>query len=231
MGWKQKIPKRELLGKYESWLVVMKGGSCMRTYDRVLDKFLGMFPNVEWIEDYSSVHLTDYVTLRKQQGASDKTMQFELNIIRGFWKWMIEDKGLRLSNPARAFKLRVKGTYKYVCKNLSLDEVNRIITACENVEHKKYILDMMRGAVGTPHTGKKRQAIIDAAHRAGFPNFAPVQLKMYLRSGLAKDIIEAYCAELLKALSPGDQCSSSTPATSQPPEQLPQDEPRTPCPL
>ncbi len=198
MGNKKATPRyeiREWLGKFESYLLIMKGREVFRYYDKVLERLFAMFPNHTGLEQFTTVDIADYKLARVQQGKKELSIVYELYVFYAFWRWLMEDKGLPLYNPARAFKNNRPSKSKKI--NISLGELNRLLAECSPHE-QRVVLNVIQG-VPCPK-GKPRQVIRDAAARAGLPAFDLYELKLNLHRRLNREIIEFYCQQLLRAL-------------------------------
>ena len=205
-----RYPIREWLGRFESYLLIMKGREVFRYYDKVLERLFVMFPNHTGLEQFTTVDIADYKLARVQQGKKELSIVYELYVFYAFWRWLMEDKGLPLYNPARAFKNNKKSKSKKI--NISLGELNRLLAECSPHE-QRVVLNVIQG-VPCPK-GKPRQVIRDAAVRAGLPAFDLYELKLNLSRRLNRDIIQFYCQQLLNALPPEAQTNSNSLTTVQ----------------
>src|SRR6266446_7713198 len=205
-----RYPVREWLGQYESYLLIMKGSKVFRYYDKVLERLFAMFPNHTGLEQFTTVDIADYKLARVQQGKKELSIVYELYVFYAFWRWLMEDKGLPLYNPARAFKNKTPSKSKKI--NISLGELNRLLAECSTHE-KRVVLNVIQG-VPCPK-GKPRQVIRDAAARAGLPAFDLYELKLNLSRRLNRDIIQFYCQQLLNALPPEAQLEGNALTTVQ----------------
>lgn len=194
---KAKYPIRTLLGKYEQWLCIMKSPAIMRTYDRAIERLFNCFPKKTGIEHYTSIDIADYAELRLSKGLGEISLSHELSLLNQFWLWMIEDKSLPLNNPIRAY-LTSRKTGVRKCQDLSLTDLNRLLNECP-LPTKRYVLNVIQG--GQRPIASQRPVLKAAAYRAGLPNFGLRLLKLRITDRLNKDIIQAYCNQLLNALS------------------------------
>ena len=210
---KAKYPLRIWLGQYEKWVLVMHGGKHLRRYDRVLERFLSLFPHKKGVEQFTSLDVADYRAIRLQKGIAIATVTRELGVIYSFWKWLIEDKDLLLNNPARAFKNINYGITAVRRTQLGLADVNRLLSECTSIRDKRNVLEIMKG--GSCPRGKARRNIVEAAMRVGLVGFAPYYLKLMTRTRLSRDIVQAYCDQILNTLPTETETSSNTLATVQ----------------
>jgi hypothetical protein len=200
-----KYPTREWLGKYESWLVVMKGGAIMRKYDRVLERFFATFPKKTNLEDITSIDAADYRVILEKKGRSPKSIKDTLSIIRMFWDWLIEDKELPLFNPVKLALERPeyrfpKGTF-VKRHSVSLVEVNHILEHCTSLKAKRIVLKVLCGEPGWNYSRSNAgREIKEAAFRAKVYGFKFPHLKVG-GNRLAREIIQAYCEQVEKTFS------------------------------
>lgn len=195
---KPRYPVREYLGKFEKWLLVMRGRNTFLAYDRILERLLAMYPKYVGWEQFTSIDIADYEASRIHIGISSYSLMMELRMFFYFWRWLIEDCGATCHNPARAYKnwrydpkLRTK-------KDLCLADIDRLLEHLVSVKDKRFVLEVMAG--GKCPSGKARSSIIQAAIDAGIPGFSLRQLKSTFVSRLALDIVKAYCQKILDTL-------------------------------
>jgi hypothetical protein len=195
---KPRYEVREYLGKFEHWLLVMRGRNTFLAYDRLLERLLSMYPKYVGWEQFTSIDIADYEAARIRQGVSSYSLMMELRMFFYFWKWLIEDCGATCWNPARAYrnwrydpKLRTK-------RDLCLADIDRLLEHLVSVKDKRTVLEIMAG--GKVPSGKARKSIIDAAIKAEIPGFSMRQLKSTFVSRLAKDVVQRYCEQVLNAL-------------------------------
>ncbi len=77
-------------------------------YSRALSKFYEHFPNKRFTYEFLRPDLETYKAQRLQEGASATTVNIELSILRGFWRWMLEmgADGV-MFNPALGVRVKV----------------------------------------------------------------------------------------------------------------------------
>ena len=196
-GHKQKYPLREYLGAFEKWILVMKGGVCMRLYDKTLSRFFDMFSGKTSVEQFTSVDIADYKVIRLKQGTNIRSLTYELCMIRKFWKWLIEDKGLPLNDIAAVAIVPYKLGNTVRRGNLSLDDVTRLLNECPSVGAKRVILEAMGGPTRSRKFGRE---IREAAVRAGLLGFSLYHLQNRTMSRLSQDIVKRYCQQILDSL-------------------------------
>lgn len=187
---KPRYPVREYLGKYEYWLITMKGETALGFADSTLNRFLEMFPKKQGLEEYSSVDVADYRALRESQGISPASLRRELLILRAFWKWLIVDRELTLVPIKRAFDLHVEAVAPRKKVGFTLGCLKRLLDEC-SPDLRETVFNIMGGNYPLPR-GKRAAEIHLAARRAGLRDFALAKLRIYVMHRLGKEMIKAY---------------------------------------
>jgi hypothetical protein len=212
---KPRIPVREYLGKYEQFVLVMKGRAAFLNADTVLERLLAIFPKHKGWEDFTSTDIADYREARLKQGLAETSLVFELATIYRFFKWLIEDKGLYCNNPVRAFRNSNWTHQKLTRLTIGLRELNALLRELPSDKERRLVLDVVRGA--KMPRGQARKIIQQAAERAGIRGFSLYQVASFVRARLARDIINDYCLKLLNTLAPEPKPNSNTLADIQVP--------------
>jgi len=182
------------LGKYEHWLITLKGETSLRFADPTLNRFLETFPNKKGLEEFTSVDVADYRAIREAQGVSCVTLRRELLVLRAFWKWLIEDRELAVVPIKRAFDLHVEQTAIRKRVGITLACIKRLLEEC-SPEIREVVFDIMLGNYPLPR-GKRAAAIYVAARKAGLRDFILSKLRIRVMQRLGKDIIKSYLQEL-----------------------------------
>lgn len=96
------------LGLYEGFLFLNSPPSTYERYSRALSKFYSYFPNKQFTYEFLRCDIETYKAKRLQEGASGTTLNIELSILRGFWRWMfqMEADGVMV-NPAVGVRVKV----------------------------------------------------------------------------------------------------------------------------
>lgn len=99
------------LGLYEGHLFLNSRPATYERYSRALSKFYEHFPHKRFTYEFLRADLEDYKQQRLDEGASPTTVNIELSILRGFWKWMLRmgadgvffnpAKGVRVERPTK----------------------------------------------------------------------------------------------------------------------------------
>jgi site-specific recombinase XerC len=92
--------------KYESFLFSTRPYSTYERYTRALDRLFACFPAKRFLHQFLRADMETFKTKRLEQGASPKTVNIELSIIRSLWDFLLkaEADGVLL-NPARGVRV------------------------------------------------------------------------------------------------------------------------------
>lgn len=94
-----RYPVREWLGRYEAYLLNMYGRRTYRYSYPTLEMFFEFFTS-EWsLERFTIVEVSDYIQWRRRRGCTVRSCMTEVGILRKYWRWLIEERGLNLLNP------------------------------------------------------------------------------------------------------------------------------------
>ncbi len=96
-------------GKYEGHLFQTAPHATYERYGRTLSKFITHFPHKRFTYEFLRADVEDYKQARLKGGASPTTVNIELSILRGFWRFMLqmEADGVML-NPVLGVRVRQK---------------------------------------------------------------------------------------------------------------------------
>src|SRR5262249_1336405 len=94
-------------GQYEGYLFQTATPSTYERYSRVLSKFISHFPHKRFTYDFLRPDFEDYKQVRLKEGASPTTLNIELSVLRGFWRFLLrmDAEGVML-NPAKGVRVR-----------------------------------------------------------------------------------------------------------------------------
>src|SRR5882724_2008964 len=99
-----KYPVRKWLGKYESWLYHLYGRKSMLYHDKFLERFFSHFPEASGLEQFGTPDVFEYKRWREQaKDISPFKLMQEIKSVEKFYRYLIEDQSLPLSNPAKPF--------------------------------------------------------------------------------------------------------------------------------
>ena len=91
----------KLQGLYEAELRILYAPATAIWYSRDLERFFRHFESYKGLEEFSIADVTDYANWRIDNGAKLAWLLKELQIVRAFWRWLIENKELPLVNPVK----------------------------------------------------------------------------------------------------------------------------------
>jgi site-specific recombinase XerD len=209
---KPKYPVREYLGKYHSWIVVMHGYGYLCTEYRDHDRFFDAFPNKTGLEQFNSVDVTDYRVLRISQGVSENQLRHELQSLRKFWRWLVEDQKLTVVRIQNAFDVTRTLGGGTTPNKLSLSDVKAILAECPSNKVREAVLNLICGGKnGTDY--RVSMAIRDAGRRAGLKDFKTKHLKVRVANRFAQAVLEDYCQQLRNSFpleTKSDSCTFGT---------------------
>jgi hypothetical protein len=95
-------------GKYEGHLFQTSPAATYERYSRCLSKSISHFPQKRFTYDFLMADFEDYKKARLKEGASGTTINIELSILRGFWRFMLKmDSPGVMVNPVRDVRVKV----------------------------------------------------------------------------------------------------------------------------
>lgn len=201
---------RTWLGKYEKWLLILYGKKSMRMQSELLDDFLAPYPRKSCLSRISGADVGDYLALLKSKAAlkcgvtlaehhhalhSAKKFGREISSIDRFWRYLINDCGLPLTNPAKPYlsttdhtkilprkqKYPSVAVFKKVYAQASEGLKRRLIAVIIGKEERNrippsWVLVSMNYA----------------CKNAGVKRFTMAELKSAVESGLWRELIKDY---------------------------------------
>jgi integrase len=91
---------KELRNKYENFVRLTCARRTAKRYGIILENFLSYFPERRFAEEFIRMDIEDYRVYRLKKGIKPSTINFEIAILAGFWKWMMERIPSLTYNPA-----------------------------------------------------------------------------------------------------------------------------------
>jgi hypothetical protein len=210
-----KYPVREWWGKYSAWVSIMKGPSVLTVYNKSLERFFEMFPGRVSLEQFTSLDVADYHLMRTRAGYPERTVDTEINHINQFWRWLTIDHDLPFHSIGQAYVNSCNKRFKnYKRKNnYSLVAILKLLEECQSVRLKRIILGVMQGGRGAIRSRKLREELRNATQRAGLVEFGMQHLRLRTVARLSREIVQAYCQQILDTLPPEPEPNSHTLAT------------------
>src|SRR5258708_7211003 len=143
-----KYPVREYLGKYESWLLNLYGKKSMYYHDKYLERFFSHFPKASGLEQFGTPDVYEYKCWREQaKDISPFKLMQEIKSVEKFFRFLIEDQSLPLSNPAKPFVFNphIGKIVRRKKDSLRLEEYKRLLDAC--IEHEPRLVHWLVGMI------------------------------------------------------------------------------------
>lgn len=91
---------RDLRNKYENFVRLTSARATTKRYAIILEHFFKLFPEKRFVEEFFRADVDDFRILRLRSGVSPSTVNFEVTILSGFWKWMMDRIPSIPYNPA-----------------------------------------------------------------------------------------------------------------------------------
>ena len=126
----------------------------LRRYTEVLEHFkrvLGSRHHVEAITradiDHYKIKRSTEFGQRHSRQITPRTINFEVGVLRTFFYFLINDRGLELENPCARFKLLKDGKTKRARKpsTYSQEETNQLLDSCDSFERAIYATFLLTG--------------------------------------------------------------------------------------
>lgn len=97
-------PIRDLRRKYEHFVRLTCAKKTAKRYLIILENFFSYFPERRFAEEFIRMDIEDYRMFRLKKEIKPSTINFEIAIVSGFWKWMMERIPSLTYNPATKHK-------------------------------------------------------------------------------------------------------------------------------
>ena len=203
-----KYPIDKYLGRYQSWLLTLYGSRSFWYNATHLERFFARFPKTTSLDEFTIADVSDYKIWRLREGANVGTVQIELNAVRHFWSWMIEQANLPFTNPAERYKPSTPAVTK---RDLKLEDFRRLLSKCDDNRVRNFILGLVQGE--NRLSGTSWAVIGRGVKRAGLAADLPwitiPALRSAIRSCLWREIIRANYDKLCDTFLPEAKLNSS----------------------
>jgi integrase len=124
--------------KYENFVLNTTSRATAVRYSVALSNFFHRFPEKKKPENFFRLDIEDYKILRKRDGISPRTINYEVGVVRSFWNWLIEMSGQPYLNPAsRVKRLREPQPPK---RALEFSTLEAILQACDTTQERLLVL-------------------------------------------------------------------------------------------
>ncbi len=103
------------LGRYEAYLLTLYGSKTFQYNWPTLERFFDRIHPKCGLERITATDINDYIVWREENNTKPLALLIEVGMLRRFWRWCIEEKGLNLINPvlsAKALQSRYPGLRK-----------------------------------------------------------------------------------------------------------------------
>jgi integrase/recombinase XerD len=87
-----KIKRSDLLNlqaKFETYVLLTTSRATANRYARALSGFMDMFADRKKPEEVTRMDIQDFVLYRLRKGVTNRTVNYEVGILKGFWNWMM----------------------------------------------------------------------------------------------------------------------------------------------
>lgn len=122
----------KLQAQYEKHVYATTSPTSAHRYTKSLDAFFSYFPEKVEPSEFTKMDVEDFKAYRRKAGVSATTVNYDIQIVRAFWNWMI-DMGATTYNPATVKRLRQKDPLR---ESLSEPEQKAVYAVCLNANEK-----------------------------------------------------------------------------------------------
>lgn len=99
-----RFPWEKWLGRYEAYLLTLYGNRTFKHHWPTLERFFNRI-NPKWgLERITAMDINDYILWREATGLHPIKITIEINVLRKFWNWCKEEKGLNILSPILSAK-------------------------------------------------------------------------------------------------------------------------------
>lgn len=144
----KKFHIQKWIGKYQSEIIYLYGGKSLKNHCYGLEEFFAHFPTVRYCHEFSVTDIAEYREFRLSEGRKLSTLDKEIRSIRKFYTWLIDHNFYPGPNPALAYSPLPRHIKK---KSLTLIDVRRILSACDNPLTRDFVLGQVTGDVANLH--------------------------------------------------------------------------------
>jgi len=206
MGGRIKYRLIKYLGEYQKWLRDLYGRQPWRVQEAFLERFFSRFPRNIGLERFSVSDVSAYRSWRIESGTARSTIEMEIKALDRFWRYLIEDRGCKLFNPARPCLSNREPKEFVDTRVLRVDEFKRFLEAADE-DLRQYIVSAAtktkppkRLLGGWINTKIKR-----AQKASGLTYITMALIRRSLARGLWREIIREYCEIVLSSKDGGLQ--------------------------
>lgn len=118
----------ELQAKFENYVMLTASIRTARRYAQALTSFFSRFQEKRHPDEFTRTDVYDYSLLRLKDGLNPKTVNYEVQIVRAFWNWMLRMEEVTYNPAANVKRLKeVEPERPYITE----EEQQRIYKAAE----------------------------------------------------------------------------------------------------
>lgn len=99
---------RKLQAKYENYVLLTTSRATSIRYSKALENFFRRFSDLKEPEDFSRRDVEDYKLFRLKDGLSPSTINYEVQVVKGFWNWLLRQDLVAYSPLGSVKKLKEK---------------------------------------------------------------------------------------------------------------------------
>lgn len=114
--------------KYESYVSLTTTQSTAKRYSQALENFLSRFTEKREPEEFTRRDIEDYKIYRLKDKVSPRTINYEIQIVKSFWNWLIRMEVVNYNPVSTAKRLKEKEPIR---KSLSEEEQYRFYETVE----------------------------------------------------------------------------------------------------
>lgn len=123
--------------KYENYITLTASRKTAIRYSQALEKFFSFFTDKKTPEEFTRLEMEDFKIARIREGVKARTVNYELQIVRSFWHWMMRMDETAYNPASRVKRLKEIEPPR---QSLSLEEQKRIYATANATGHPMDLL-------------------------------------------------------------------------------------------
>ena len=126
-----------------------------RRYEKVLEHFIRILSKKKFVEAITRADIDDYKTARSKEDSQQhpnrrimpRTINFEVSVLRTFFYYLINERGLKMENPCARFKALKDSKQKSKRRppTYSQEELDKLFEACSEFEKTVFATLLLTG--------------------------------------------------------------------------------------
>lgn len=122
----------KLQAQYERYVDATASVETGKRYSKSLNTFFAYFPEKADPREFSKADVEDFKAYRRKKGVSATTVNYDIQIVRAFWNWMIDMDAVTF-NPAKVKRLKQKDPVRHsLAESAQVD----VYAACLNANER-----------------------------------------------------------------------------------------------